>query len=92
MGDEEETAAWFRAPWEDLDDEDDTPLPAWRPTWSNADGPAWIGAIGSLLGPLCAAQDALARLDAAAALAPEPVRASARPPLACRFRGVPVAR
>ena len=82
MGEQDEDAAWFRAPWEDLDD--DTPLPAWRPVRSTADGPAWLGALGSLLGPLCAAQDALARLDAAAALAPEPVRAGLIARLALR--------
>ena len=82
MGEQDEDAAWFRAPWEDLDD--DTPLPAWRPVRSTADGPAWLGAVASLLGPLCAAQDALARLDAAAALAPEPVRAGLIARLALR--------
>jgi hypothetical protein len=69
---------WFRPVWEDGDD-DPPPLPRRPPPRPVPEAPAPDGFVGvylpALLGPLAAAQDALARLDAmAAAAAPEPVR------------------
>ena len=68
---------WFQPVWEDGDD-DPPPLPRRLPARPAAPAPAPDGFIGvnfpALLGPLTAAQDALARLDAVAAAAPEPVR------------------
>jgi hypothetical protein len=55
-----------------------TPLPRRPPPRPVPEAPAPDGFVGvdlpALLGPLAAAQDALARLDAMAAAAPEPVR------------------
>jgi hypothetical protein len=68
---------WFRPVWEDGDD-DSPPLPRRPPVRPALHAPAAEGLLGvdlpSLLGPLAAAQDALARLDAMAAAAPSPVR------------------
>ena len=70
-----EDDAWFRPVWADEDPEPPS-LPRRAPT--RAIAPDWLAGTDPtrLLGPLCAAQDALSRLDAKAeAAAPEPVRA-----------------
>jgi HTH DNA binding domain len=68
---------WFRPVWEDGDD-DPPPLPRRPSARPAAQGSAPNGFVGAdlpaLLGPLTTAQDALARLDARAEAAPEPVR------------------
>jgi hypothetical protein len=68
---------WFRPVWEDGDD-DPPPLPRRPPVRPATQASALDGFAGAdlpaLLGPLTAAQDALARLDAMAAAAPWPVR------------------
>jgi HTH DNA binding domain len=68
---------WFRPVWEDGDD-DPPPLSRRPPVRPVAPASAADGLVGAdlpaLLGPLTAAQDALARLDARAAAAPAPVR------------------
>jgi HTH DNA binding domain len=68
---------WFRPVWEDGDD-DPAPLPRrppLRPASQTSAPDGFAGAdLPALLGPLTAAQDALARLDAAAAAAAAPVR------------------
>src|SRR5262245_30309691 len=63
----------LRPAWADTPDETDRDLrPPTPRTPPRAPGEA---GQGNLLSPLCAAADALARLDASAAAAPEPVRA-----------------
>lgn len=71
---------WFRPVWADNDTPDggklpgDIPPPPPRRPWLPPTAhPA--GAAGTLLAPLAAAQDALARLDTRAAAAPAPLRA-----------------
>jgi len=84
---EPETAAdepdpWFRPVWDDLADETDSPFPAPRSASSSTRSPARSpggaargGPDATLLAALATAQEALARLDAMAEMASEPVRA-----------------
>jgi hypothetical protein len=68
----------FRPVWEDTPDETETPEPPPRmPPLPRPARPADLlgDDAAALLAPLAAAQDALARLDARAALAPPPLRA-----------------
>jgi hypothetical protein len=66
---------WFRPVWKDGDDAS-PPLPRRPPGRPDAQGPAPDGFAGvdfpALLGPLTAAQDAVARLDASAEAAMRP--------------------
>ena len=71
----------LRPAWEDTEDETDADrlgiARGRRPSATNRGGPAaWLpdAELPALLGPLCAATDMLARLDARAAAAPAPVR------------------
>src|SRR4051812_30029262 len=68
--------SWLRPVWEDADGAEPAPS---RPASWPAPPPrkaAWLtlDQLRNLLPALCAAQDALARLDARAAAAPEPIR------------------
>src|SRR5260370_33485164 len=83
FGDGDDDADLLRPSWQDTADETDADRRApWRPrpTIGQAPSPgpdAWLSgaALAGLLVPLCDATDALARLDARAATAPEPGRA-----------------
>ena len=80
--DDPDEDCWFRPVWEHEPDEtrlDDGPaLPGFLPASFSKSDPSAGGMrpedLAGLLGPLCEAQDALARLDARAGAAPEAVR------------------
>lgn len=74
MPSDTEDDPWFRPVWAD-EEPDPPPLPRRPPPRPTA--PDWLAGAdpARLLGPLCAAQDALSRLDARADAASEPVRA-----------------
>ena len=82
FGDVEDDADLLRPSWQDTPDETDADRrAAWRPRPTIGQAPsagpdAWLSgtALAGLLIPLCDATDALARLDARAAAAPDAVR------------------
>ena len=82
FGDVDDDADLLRPSWQDTPDETDTDRRAtWRPRPATGPAPSpgpdtWLSstALAGLLVPLCAATDALARLDARAAAAPDAVR------------------
>ena len=82
FGDIEDDADLLRPSWQDTPDETDTDRPgAWRPRPAigkplPSNPECWLSgdALAGLLVPLCDATDALARLDARAAAAPDAVR------------------
>jgi hypothetical protein len=82
FADPDDEDARFRPAWEDTEDETDTDrlgiVRGRRPSATNRSGgpAAWLpdADLRALLGPLCAATDMLARLDARAVAAPAAVR------------------
>ena len=82
LADPEDDADLLRPSWQDTPDETDADRRAtWRPRPTIGPAPSrgpdsWLSdaALGGLLIPLCDATDALARLDARAAAAPDAVR------------------
>ena len=82
FGDVDDDADLLRPSWQDTPDETDTDRRAtWRPRPAIGPAPSpgpdtWLSgtALAGLLVPLCDATDALARLDARAAAAPDAVR------------------